>query len=95
MSVCELPVVRDPGLFGRPSDRGDHPKYRQAAEVEVGPSEERGEGMTLVQFVQSFLGTVPEPYDFIVPVTAAVLLILFIAMTLRFILGAVSGLFYR
>lgn len=51
--------------------------------------------MTLIQFVESFLGTVPAPYDFIVPLTASVLLILFIAITLRFILGAISGLFYR
>mgnify|MGYP003374924272 CR=1 FL=1 len=51
--------------------------------------------MTLIEFVESFLGDVPAPYDFIVPVVASVLFVLFVALTLRFILGAVSGLFYR
>lgn len=51
--------------------------------------------MTLIAFVQSFLGTIPSPYDFITYVAAAVLLVLFVALTLRFVLGAVSGLFYK
>ena len=51
--------------------------------------------MNLITFVRGVLGTVPAQYDFIVYTISGVLLLLFVAIFLRFLLGAISGIFYR
>jgi hypothetical protein len=51
--------------------------------------------MTLVQFVENIIGTVPTEYEFVIYCVSAVLLVSFIAIFLRFLLGAISGIFYH
>ena len=51
--------------------------------------------MTIVQFVENILGTVATEYEFVVYCVSSVLLVLFVALFLRFILGAISGIFYH
>lgn len=49
----------------------------------------------MMSLVQKLLGTVPADYAFIPYVLGSVLSVLFIALFLRFLLGAISNIFYH
>lgn len=51
--------------------------------------------MTLIQLVNSVIGVIPSPYDFLTYIFAGVVFVTFVGLFLRFILGAISSIFYR